>query len=184
MDDLISMFVDGLKLFVVQLIYVGIPLAVLFGLPYIGNSLHGVSFILGEAIAIIGYVAGIILCILSFLLLNLASARLAETDSIEEALNIKELWKIATEIGWLRLVGFCIGLLILMLVIFALVAVVLFIIVGLLTLTGIIIPIPSLSLGFLTVGFVLVYLVLTLLVSPYLSILQYRTMGLVYNLRF
>ncbi len=71
-----------------------------------------------------------------------------------------------------------------MLVIFALVAVVLFIIVGLLTLTGIIIPIPSLSLGFLTVGFVLVYLVLTLLVSPYLSILQYRAMGLVYNLRF
>ena len=71
-----------------------------------------------------------------------------------------------------------------MLVIFALVAVVLFIIVGLLTLTGIIIPIPSLSLGFLTVGFVSVYLVLTLLVSPYLSILQYRAMGLVYNLRF
>lgn len=89
--------VNGLKLFIVTLIYQLIPF-VIFGLILAAAlAIRSTAFI---------FIALLILFILAFivsLLLPVAWGKLAETDSIGEALAIGNVWEITTKIGFMNI---------------------------------------------------------------------------------
>ena len=100
--------------------------------------------------------AALILYFIFYILLSLAEARLANTGSVREALNMYEVLKDIKRIGVGRLI-LCI---LLIFIIFALIESILVIVLG---------------------NYVFLLLVLVIIISPYLSLVARRAVGLIYS---
>lgn len=103
-----KLFIDGIKLFIVQLIY-SIPL-ILVALIFFGGSVammiaggEGSDALLGAGIGmmLIGMIIFVILAIAISLIALFGGIRLARTDSFGEAFNISEIMAHIGRIGWL-----------------------------------------------------------------------------------
>ena len=92
--NLLRFMLDGLKLIIVLLIYYSIPTIILLILNYLFNFEPGLLLIS----MIIEYIIIFIMSLLS----PAISGKLAETNSISEALNIHEIWTITSKIGFLK----------------------------------------------------------------------------------
>lgn len=100
--------------------------------------------------------AALILYFIFYILLSLAEARLANTGSVREALNMYEVLKDIRKIGVGRLI-LCI---LLIFIIFALIESILVIVLG---------------------NYVFLLMVLVIIISPYLSLVARRAVGLIYS---
>jgi hypothetical protein len=129
-NDWVANFIDGIKLFIVGLIY-AIPLIILAAIFFIGvilaivgaGSAQDASGIVMGAIgaAFIGIVLFVIFLIAILLLLPIAYVRFARTDSFGEAFNISAILAHIGKIGWvsyiIALIVGCIALIILEIII-------------------------------------------------------------------
>lgn len=179
--------IDGIKLFVVSIVYGIIPTAVTLLLAYATGVFEKFSTILNYitvnygmngtnmtnfasgtptippelvanlygSIAIVAIV-GIILFIFFGLLLNIAIAKLAETDSFGAAFSFGEIFEDIGKIGW---GNYIIWLIILIIISFLF---------GILT--GLVQMIPIIG-----------TIIAVLVISPYLLIFERRAIGLIYN---
>jgi len=100
-----SMFIDGIKLFIVGLIY-AIPVLtlsiMLFGSADIIRSSMSPSTIGGLIIAVLmGAIMLIIVAISIWLIVMTAGVRFARTDSIGEAFNFRAIFSHIGKIGWM-----------------------------------------------------------------------------------
>jgi len=172
--DLLTNIIDGIKVFILHIVYYIIPtiiaLIVAFATGAFNNLYQlmllsiasGSSTIpqdlllsLGFSVITIFFVAGIFFLIFSVLLL-VARAVLAETGSLMAAINMVEVFKKISEIGW--------GTYIIWLIVY----VILIFVIGIIT--GIFNAIPF-------VGIIIVLLFF----KPYTEIFAARTLGLIYN---
>lgn len=120
-DDAISMFIDGLKVFVVKFVYMIVPIIIFAVLTYVGGVVGGTA---GSVITFIAAVIGIVLGIICYILSDLGICHMANLDeALSTAFDVKALREVADSIGWLRLIGFYIGLIIIMLVVIVIVAI-------------------------------------------------------------
>lgn len=104
-DNWGSMFIDGIKLFIVGLIY-AIPVLilsfVLFGSEDMIRSSVSPSTIGGLIIAVLmGAIILIIVAIITWLIVMTAGVRFARTDSIGEAFNFGVIFTHIGKIGWM-----------------------------------------------------------------------------------
>ena len=104
-DNWGSMFIDGIKLFIVGLIY-AIPVLilsfVLFGSEDMIRSSVSPSTIGGLIIAVLmGAIILIIVAIITWLIVITAGVRFARTDSIGEAFNFGVIFTHIGKIGWM-----------------------------------------------------------------------------------
>jgi hypothetical protein len=104
-DNWGSMFIDGIKLFIVGLIY-AIPVLilsfVLFGSEDMIRSSVSPSTIGGLIIAVLmGAIILIIVAITTWLIVMTAGVRFARTDSIGEAFNFGVIFTHIGKIGWM-----------------------------------------------------------------------------------
>ncbi|MBR0271474.1 MAG: DUF4013 domain-containing protein [Methanobrevibacter sp.] len=166
-NDFKRMFIDGLKYIVVNLIYLIIPILVLFG------GLVNGSWIL--------LIIGIILFIIFALFAYAAIPHMAANDdSLKKAFAFGELNDIISSIGYGRYILNYIGVAIISSVILA---VVIFVISFIFTILGIAtINIAGGSGAVSTLASLIINIVLFFLVMPYLSIFQSRCSGLIYSL--
>lgn len=181
-NDAISMFIDGLKVFVVKFVYIIIPIIILAIFYVIAGLVGGYTSAAGSTIITIGAIVTIILGIIAYILSDLAICHMAAGDeSLSSAFDFKGLFEIAKSIGWLRLIGFYIGLLLIMLVITLVVILVLALIFGIFGF--ITLGLGAGLAGVFGVGLIVMFAVFCFIVGPFLSILEARSIGLVYNLR-
>jgi hypothetical protein len=104
-DNWGSMFIDGIKLFIVGLIY-AIPVLILsfmlFGSEDMIRSSVSPSTIGGLIIAVLmGAIILIIVAIITWLIVMTAGVRFARTDSIGEAFNFGVIFTHIGKIGWM-----------------------------------------------------------------------------------
>ncbi|MCL2688055.1 MAG: DUF4013 domain-containing protein [Methanobrevibacter sp.] len=172
--DLITNIIDGIKVFVLRIVYYIIPAIVALIIAFATgafNNLYRVlvlSFASGAnpipqdlllslvfSIIPVFFIGGIVLLIFSVLLLA-AVAVLAETGSLMAAINMLDVFKKIGEIGW---GSYIIWLIIYVILIFA---------------------IAMISAFFEAIPFVGIIIVL-LFFRPYMEIFAARTLGLIYN---
>jgi hypothetical protein len=160
LDNWGSMFIDGIKLFIVGLIY-AIPVLilsfVLFGSADMIRSSVNPSTIGGLIIAVLmGAIILIIVAILIWLIVMTAGVRFARTDNIGEAFNFGAIFTHIGKIGWM---AYIIALLMILITLVNIVIICLII--------NIIIPYTG--------------IILFLILLPFLSLLSPRYITLLYE---
>jgi len=153
--------IDGLKVLVLSIAYCIIPLI----------------FIIGGIIAKLSILIfiGAILLILFSLLLIIATARLAETDNLIEAMNYINVFNKIGEIGWANFVIWIIVFILAMIGIMIVISIV----TGLLgLLLGMIIALTGAS---LSIGVFIFSILILFLFYPFIQLFSSRALGLLYN---
>lgn len=180
-SDAISMFIDGLKIFVVKFVYIIVPIIIFAIFMWAGRAVGGSA---GGIITGIGVILTVVIGVAAYILSDLAVCHMAaEDEALSTAFDIKSLRAIAKSIGWLRLIGFYIGLLLIMLVITLVVILVLVIIFTIFGIFGSALAGGAGLVGVLGVGFIVMFAIFCFIVGPFLSIFEARSIGLVYNLK-
>lgn len=174
-----GMFVDGIKCFVVYIVYLIIPIIIFLAILWCCGQSGSLS------LTIIGFIVGIIISIVFSLYSFLAISHMATNEgSLKKAFDFGEITDIAKSIGWGKCFTTYIGVIMLVCVISI---VVMFIILAILTLLGVatVSAVPMMSVAQATsfVSTAIVNLVLLLIVMPYLQMFQSRCQGLLYNMR-
>lgn len=174
-----GMFVDGIKCFVVYIVYLIIPIIIFLAIFWACCQSGSLSLtILG---CIVGFIISIVFALYSFL----AISHMATNDgSLKKAFDFGEITNIAKSIGWGRCFTTYIGT---VLIVFVTSFVVTMIILAILMIFGVAtisaFPITSVVTATSMVSTVIVNLVLLLIVMPYLQMFQGRCQGLLYNMR-
>ena len=178
-DNVVEMFVDGVKLVIVQIVYLIIPTLIFIVFLILATK---ASATLSYALLIIGsfiaFVVGILACLMS----QMGICHMAYNDgAFSKAFAVKEIKKAIDEIGWFRCIVTYLGIVIIVVDISLVVT-------GLITLIFSVFGISGAILGLDATGiFVLCgiinYLVSMFIVGPYLSIFSCRSMGLLYTMQ-
>lgn len=178
-DDLIDMFVDGVKVVIIQIVYLLIPAIVFLIFAIVAGHLSGgISTALMIIGCIITFALGIVACLMS----QMALCHMAYNEgSFSKAFAFSELKEVIDEIGWFKCIATYLGLIIITLVISFVVTL---IIGAVFTVFGI----SSFALGVNPGGIFLLgafinSLITMFLVGPYLSIFNSRSIGLLYTMQ-
>jgi hypothetical protein len=114
-EDLIDMFVDGVKVVIVQFAYVIVPVLVFLIFAIIASYVEGVA---STAIMIIGCLITFVLLIGACLMDQMAICHMAYNDgSFSKAFALKEIKEVIDEIGWFNCIATYLGLIIITLAI-------------------------------------------------------------------
>ncbi|MCL2156530.1 MAG: DUF4013 domain-containing protein [Methanobrevibacter sp.] len=141
--DLVKNLVSGLKLAILSVVYYLIPVAISLLLSYFVNFS-------------IGFIVWILLSTIATLLLIVATSRLAETNSLKEALKIDEVFKDISKIGIANYIVWIIIYLSIGIIISFITFIIMFI------------PIIGVIIGFLAI-------------MPFITMFSARAIGLLYN---
>ena len=181
-DNWGTLFVDGLKLMIIGLIYT-IPIIVIWAIVYgsiflavsSGSNSHMDSAIVSGWTPNIGFVLLMYLVeIVVGLIVPVASIRFARTNSFSEAFNIGAIFEYIRKIGWITyiialiLVALIIGIPICILVL------------GFILLGGIIMVIFKVS-NIAILGFIFALIFIILVLSPLFAVFQARYISRVYD---
>ena len=171
--DYKTLFINGLKYFLVNFVYLIIPIIIIILSLNSGNT----------SIAIGGVILGIILLVLTTLFAFIAIPHMASNeDSLKSAFDVSKLHEIISSIGYGRYFITYVGIALISLAIFIVVILILLILFAILGIAVVAVS-PS---SFQTIGafgLLLSNFILGFIVSPYLSIFTNRCMGLMYSLR-
>jgi len=154
-----QMFVDGAKVFFASLIYMIVPLALIFA--GVGSFIASTFMFQGEAVApgvmfggtaLVLVLAGIILAIIFLIILGVGMAHMIKTGKFGKAFAFSEIFGIIRGIGWGRYLGWIIVVIIIAAIIGG--------IAGIIPLVG---------------------WIVSAIISPGLTVFIFRSMGLLYN---
>ena len=178
-EDLISMFVDGVKVVIVQILYLLVPIIIFFIFALIAGQVSNVA---GLAIMIIGCILTFVAFVVVELMIQIGLCHMAYNDgAFSKAFAISEIKAAIDEIGWFECIATLLGLIVITWVIFTVVSM----------LIGIIFTVFGVSTAVLGIdpsaiflfGVILNSLIAMFLVGPYLSIFNSRSIGLLYTMQ-
>ena len=178
-DDLIAMFVDGIKVVIVQIAYLIIPVIIFLIFAIIAGYLSGVS---ATAVMIIGslltLVAGIVACLMS----QMGLCHMAYNEgAFTKAFALREIKEVLDEIGWFNSILTYLGLIIITVVLSAVVSLLIGAVFVLFGLSGFALGVDAS--GVFLVGALVNSAVAMFIVGPYLSIFNARSLGLLYTMQ-
>jgi hypothetical protein len=170
-ESFFGLFIDGVKLCVINIVYMIIPMLVLFatiGYAIFGIISSGKEITLNSVLPILGgFITGILFFIILAIIFGMVgiigSVRFARTGSVSEAFAIGEIVSTIGKIGWIH---YIISLLALMVVVFILMAVV---------------TIFELILSIIPIAGWLVGWVLSMFLGPFISLMSSRFYSLLYD---
>ncbi|WP_298522020.1 DUF4013 domain-containing protein [uncultured Methanobrevibacter sp.] len=178
-DDIIRMFVDGVKVVIVQIAYMLVPFIVFIIFAVIAGQLSGIA---SSALMIIGCIITFALIVVACLMDQMGICHMAYNDgAFTKAFAISEIKEVIDEIGWFNCIATYLGLIIITIVIATVVTAIIY---GIFTVFGISGAIlgadPS---GIFVLGVLINSLVTMFIVGPYLSIFNARSIGLLYTMQ-
>ncbi|WP_405306550.1 DUF4013 domain-containing protein [Methanobrevibacter sp.] len=178
-EDLISMFIDGVKVVIVQILYLLVPIIIFFIFALIAGQVSNVA---GLAIMIIGCILTFVAFVVVELMIQIGLCHMAYNDgAFSKAFAISEIKEAIDEIGWFECIATLLGLIVITWVIFTVVSMVIGIIFTVFGVSTAVLGIdPSAIFLF---GVMLNSLVAMFLVGPYLSIFNSRSIGLLYTMQ-
>ena len=179
-DNVIDMFVDGIKVVITYVAYILIPFIIFFLFAVGANAVGGY----GESVLMaIGILITVVLTIAAYIMSMFGVANMANYgDSFSKAFDINEIIEIIKSIGVARTVGAFLGMLIITGAICLIVFLLIWFVFGFFGIITGILGFNMAAGGIFAAGFILSYLVMLLIVGPYILIYQSRTTGLLYSL--
>ncbi|PWR74301.1 DUF4013 domain-containing protein [Methanospirillum lacunae] len=170
-ESFFGLFIDGVKLCIINIVYMIIPMLVLFatiGYALFGIIISGKEITINSVLPILGgFITGILIFIFLAIIFGMVgiigSVRFARTGSMGEAFAIGEIVSTIGRIGWIH---YIVSLLALMVVVFILMTVV-----TIIELMLIIIPVVGWIVGW----------VLSMFLGPFISLMSSRFYSLLYD---
>ena len=174
-NDVIDMFVDGVKVVIVQIVYLIVPFLIFLIFAIIAGQLTGVA---SSALMIIGGLITIVALVVAFMMSQMALCHMAYNDgAFTKAFAISEIKEVIDEIGWFECIITYLGLIIITIVL----SVVVTGIIGLIFAAfGVLGADPS---GIFVLGAFINSMIAMFIVGPYLSIFNARSIGLLYTMQ-
>ena len=178
-EDLISMFVDGVKVVIVQILYLLLPIIIFFVFAVVAGQANGVA---ASAIMIIGCIMTFVAFVVAELMIQMGICHMAYNDgAFSKAFAISEIKEVIDEIGWFECIATLLGLIVITLVIFSVVSIIIGIIFTVFGISTAVLGInPS---AIFILGGIINSLITMFLVGPYLSIFNSRSIGLLYTMQ-
>lgn len=178
-EDLIGMFVDGVKVVIVQIAYLLVPLIVFIIFAVIASNIGGVA---SSAVMIVGCIITFALIVVACLMNQMGLCHMAYNEgAFSKAFAVSEIKEVIDEIGWFNCIATYLGLIIITVVIAAVVTAIIYAIFTVFGISGAILGAdPS---GIFVLGAVINSLITMFIVGPYLSIFNARSMGLLYTMQ-
>lgn len=177
-DDLVAMFVDGVKLVVVQIAYMIIPIAIFLVVIAISSQLSGGWAAL---FIVIGFLIALIAGIIAYLMLQIGVCHMIYNDGqLSKAFAFSEIKEIIDEIGWFDCILTYVGLVIITCVISTVVSTIIGFVFTAFGFSGLMLGINTS--GVFLLGMLINISVAMFFVGPYLSIFNSRSIGLLYSL--
>ena len=178
-DDPIDMFIDGVKVVIVHVIYLLVPMIIFLVFALIAGHISGIaSGVLIFIGCLITLVVGVAACLMS----QMGICHMAYNDgAFSKAFALSEIKEVIDEIGWFECILTYIGLIIIVFVISVVVTTLIGIIFALFGVSGAFLGVdPS---GILLLGTFINSTIAMFIVGPYLSIFASRSMGLLYTMQ-
>lgn len=178
-DELIDMFVDGVKVVIVQIVYLIAPALVFLIFAAVAGAVGGVA---SSAIMVIGCLITFVGLIIACLMSQMGLCHMAYNDgAFTKAFAFKEIKEVIDEISWFECIVTYIGLVIITLVISLVVTAIIYGIFAVFGISGAILGAdPS---GIFVLGALINSLITMFIVGPYLSIFNARSIGLLYTMQ-
>ena len=178
-DDLIDMFVDGVKVVIVQILYLLVPAIIFIIFATIAGSLTGMA---SSAIMIIGCLITFVAFVVCELMIQMGICHMAYNEgAFSKAFAVSEIKNVIDEIGWFECIATYLGLIIITLVISFVVAAIIGIIFTAFGMSSAVLGVdPS---GIFVMGALINSAVTLFFVGPYLSIFNSRSIGLLYTMQ-
>jgi hypothetical protein len=178
-NDLIDMFVDGVKVVIVQIAYVIVPAIIFLIFAIVSGQLTGAA---STALMLIGCLITLIVGVAACLMSQMGLCHMAYNDgAFSKAFDIGEIKKVIDEIGWFECLATYIGLLIITVVIAVVVSAIVWIIFTVFGISGAVLGAdPS---GVFVLGALVNSAISMFIVGPYLSIFNSRSIGLLYTMQ-
>lgn len=178
-EDIIDMFVDGVKVVIVQIGYLLVPFIIFMIFAAVASNLGGMA---SSAIMVVGCILTFVLLIVACLMSQMGLCHMAYNDgSFSKAFAVSEIKEVIDEIGWFSCIATYLGLIIITVVISLVVTALIY---GIFTVFGISGAVlgadPS---GIFILGVFINSLVTMFIVGPYLSIFNARSIGLLYTMQ-
>lgn len=178
-EDIIDMFVDGVKVVIVQIGYLLVPFIIFMIFAAVASNLGGMA---SSAIMVVGCILTFVLLIVACLMSQMGLCHMAYNDgSFSKAFAVSEIKEVIDEIGWFSCIATYLGLIIITVVISLVVTALIY---GIFTVFGISGAVlgadPS---GIFILGIIINSLVTLFIVGPYLSIFNARSIGLLYTMQ-
>lgn len=178
-DDLIGMFIDGIKVVIVQIVYLIVPAVTFIVFVLIANHLSGV---LASAVVLLGCLVTLILGIIACLMIQMGICHMAYNDgAFTKAFAAEEIKAVINEIGLFKCLLTYVGIIIICVVFGVVVTGIVGIIFTIFGLSGAMIGVDAG--GILVLGTLVNSLITTFVVGPYLSIFTGRSIGLLYTMQ-
>ena len=178
-ENLIDMFVDGVKIVIIQIAYILVPIIVFMIFAIIASNLIGIA---SSAVMLIGCIITFVLTIAVCLMSQMAMCHMAYNDgAFSKAFAISEIKEAIDEIGWFNCIATYIGLIIITLVISVVVTSIIYAIFTVFGLSGFALGVDTS--GVFIVGALINSLITLFIVGPYLSIFNARSIGLLYTMQ-
>ncbi len=178
-DDLIEMFVDGVKVVIVQILYLIVPVIIFLVFAIVSGQLTGVA---STALMLIGCLITLIVGVAACLMSQMGICHMAYNDgAFSKAFAISEIKEVIDEIGWFECLVTYIGLIIIIIVISFVVTALIGLIFMAFGISGAVLGAdPS---GVFVLGALVNSAISMFIVGPYLSIFAARSMGLLYTMQ-
>ena len=179
-DNVIDMFVDGIKVVIVYLVYALIPFILFFLFAFISSFIGGY----GESVLMgIGTIITVVALLFAYVMSMFGVAHMANNgDSLSKAFAFNEIIEIIKSVGVVRSLAAYIGLTIIALALYAIVFFLILFVFGFFGIFTGTLGFDMAAGGIFIAGFFIAYFVMLFIVGPYLMIMQSRTSGLLYNL--
>lgn len=178
-DDLVSMFVDGVKFVIVQIAYLLVPVIIFVVFALIALQTTGVA---ASAIMIIGCIITFVAFVVCELMVNMGLCHMAYNDgAFSKAFAITEIKEVIDEIGWFECIATFLGLVIITSVISFVVSAIIGIIFSAFGFSGAMLGIDPT--GIFVLGAIINSAITLFIVGPYLSIFNSRSIGLLYTMQ-
>ena len=178
-DDIIEMFIDGVKVVIVQIVYLIVPAIIFLIFAVLASQLTDA---LSAAVMLIGCLITFVVGIAACLMAQIGICHMAYNDgAFSKAFEISEIKGVIDEISWSRCIATYLGLIIITVVIA-------FVVTALIGLIFAVFGISGFALGANAGGIFLLgafvnSAVAMFLVGPYLSIFNSRSIGLLYTMQ-
>ena len=178
-DDLIGMFIDGVKVVIVQIAYLLVPLILFIIFATIAGNLNGGA---SSVVMLIGGLITFIVFVVAELMVQMGICHMAYNDgAFTKAFAISEIKEVIDEIGWFECLATYIGLVIITVVISFVVTGIIGLIFTVFGISGAVLGAdPS---GIFVLGAMINTAIAMFLVGPYLSIFNSRSLGLLYTMQ-
>ena len=178
-DNLMNMFLDGIKVVIIQFAYMIVPVIVFLIFAIIASNVSG---ILSAALMIVGCLITFAVLITACLMSQMGLCHMAYNDGVfSKAFALREIKEAIDELGWFNCILTYLGLIIISIVLSVVVTMIVGAIFAVFGISGSLLGVDA-SVIFI-LGALVNSAISMFIIGPYLSIFNSRAIGLLYSMQ-